>query len=91
MSSPPQPPQEAGLTAANFQLLDRPLVCGVCANPDPRLVVQENFSLRVLLWFSWKRLVHSPPSLHHFVMQGLLPPVWWGAGMWLLLCPCVAL
>jgi len=22
------------------------------------------------------RLVHSPPSLHHFVMQGL-PPLWW--------------
>jgi len=21
------------------------------------------------------RLVHSPPSLHHFVMQGLLPSV----------------
>ena len=21
------------------------------------------------------RLVHSPPSLNHFVMQGLLPPV----------------
>jgi len=26
------------------------------------------------------RLVYSPPSLHHFVMQGL-PPLWWCWGV----------